>query len=199
MNQERRGRLGDAAIGVLAESGSRGLTHRAVDAAAQVPLGTTKNYFPTRDALLRASADRIIELYEAIPRPTPDDRAGLAALLRTLLEHVVGPGRVRVRALLELQREATRTPWLAQPLDAFATADFAYFERAQRGAGLPVTPRRAALVIMALHAALPLLAADSPAARAAAGLDDLDAFVAGLLDTVYGEPVPTGRAQEVSP
>ncbi|MEU7581439.1 TetR/AcrR family transcriptional regulator [Streptomyces sp. NPDC041068] len=186
MNQERRDRLGDAAIDVLAESGSRGLTHRAVDAVADVPLGTTKNYFPTRDALLRAGTERIIELYKAIPRPTPVDREGLTTLLRTLLEHVVGPGRVRVLALLELQREATRTPWLAEPLDAFAAADFAYFEHAQRSAGLPVTPQRAATVTLALHAALPHLVAAGPATQAAAGLDDLDGFVNGLLDTVYG-------------
>ncbi|QEU90358.1 TetR/AcrR family transcriptional regulator [Streptomyces kanamyceticus] len=186
MNRERRDRLGDAAIDVLAESGSKGLTHRAVDAAADVPPGTTKNYFPTRDALLRASAERVIELYAAIPRPAPVDRAGLTALLRTLLEHVEGPGRVRVLALLELQREATRTPWLTEPLDAFAAADFAHFEQAQRSAGLPVTPQRAAAVTLALHAALPHLVARGPATLAAAGLDDLDGFVKGLLDTVYG-------------
>ncbi|MCG8970457.1 TetR/AcrR family transcriptional regulator [Streptomyces sp. CL12-4] len=186
MNQERRDRLRDAAIDVLAQSGSRGLTHRAVDAAADVPLGTTKNYFPTRGALLRASTERIIELYEAIPRTTPADRPGLTTLLRTLLEHARGPGRVRVLALLELQREATRTPWLAAPLDTFAAADFAYFEQAQRNAGLPVTPQRAATVTLALHAALPHLVAQSPATQTAAGLDDLDTFVNTLLDTVYG-------------
>ncbi|WP_327351579.1 TetR/AcrR family transcriptional regulator [Streptomyces sp. NBC_01304] len=186
MNQERRARLGDAAIDVLAESGSRGLTHRAVDAAAEVPQGTTKNYFPTRDALLRASMERIIELHAAIPRPAPVDRAGLAALLRTLLEHVVGPGRVRVLALLELQREASRTPWLGAPLDAFAAADFAFFEHAQRSAGLPVTPQRAATVTLALHAALPHLVAEGPLTQAAAGLDDIAGFVNGLLETVYG-------------
>ncbi|MFF4165947.1 TetR/AcrR family transcriptional regulator [Streptomyces sp. NPDC001741] len=187
MNKERRNRLGDAAIEVLAESGSRGLTHRAVDATAGVPLGTAKNYFPTRDALLRASTERIIELYAAIPRPVPADRAGLADLLRTLLEHAEGPGRVRVRALMELQREATRVPWLAAPLDAFAAADFAYFEQAQRSAGLPVSRQRAAAVTMALHAALPHLVADAPATRAAAGLDDIAGFVDDLLVTVYGE------------
>jgi AcrR family transcriptional regulator len=186
VNQERRDLLRDAAINVLAQSGSRRLTHRAVDAAADVPLGTTKNYFPTRDALLRASMERIIGLYEAIPRTTPADRPGLTTLLRTLLEHAQGPGRVRVLALLELQREATRTPWLAAPLDAFAAADFAYFEHAQRGAGLPVTPQRAAAVTLALHAALPHLVAEGPTTQTAAGLDDLDSFVNGLLDTVYG-------------
>ncbi|MFE7106801.1 hypothetical protein ACFU98_09505 [Streptomyces sp. NPDC057575] len=121
-----------------------------------------------------------------MPRPAPVDRAGLTALLRTLLEHVRGPGRVRVLALLELHREATRTSWLAAPLDAFAAADFGYFEHAQRSAGLPVPPRRAATVTLALHAALPHLVADSPTTQAAAGLDDLDAFVNELLDTVYG-------------
>lgn len=186
MNQERRDRLGDAAIDVLAESGSRGLTHRAVDAAADVPLGTTKNYFPTRDALLRASTERVIELCMAIPRPVVVDRAGLSTLLRTVLEHVKGPGRVQTLALLELQLEAARTPWLAAPLDAFVAAGFAYFEQAQRSAGLPVTPQRAATVTLALHAALPHLVAEKPGTQAAAGLDDLDRFVNDLLDTVYG-------------
>ncbi|MFF6881515.1 MULTISPECIES: TetR/AcrR family transcriptional regulator [unclassified Streptomyces] len=186
MNQERRDRLRDAAIDLLAQSGSRGLTHRAVDAAADVPLGTTKNYFPTRDALLRASTERIIELYEAIPRTTPADRPGLTTLLHALLKHAQGPGRMRVLALLELQREATRTPWLAASLDAFAAADFAYFEHAQRSAGLPVTQQRAATVTLALHAALPQLVTEGPATLTAAGLDDLDSFVNGLLDTVYG-------------
>ncbi len=186
MNQERRDRLRDAAIEVLAEAGSRGLTHRAVDASAEVPQGTTKNYFPTRDALLRASLERIMELHAAIPRPAPVDRAGVAALLRALLEHVVGAGCVRVRALLELQREAARTPWLAAPLDEFAVADFAYFEQAQRSAGLAVTAQRSAAVVLALHGALPHLVAAGPATRTAAGLDDLDEFVNGLLDVVYG-------------
>ncbi|MEV0094296.1 TetR/AcrR family transcriptional regulator [Streptomyces sp. NPDC050738] len=186
MNQERRDRLGDAAIDVLAQVGSRGLTHRAVDAAADVPLGTTKNYFPTRDALLWAGTQRIIELYAAIPRTIPTDRTGLTALLRTLLEHAQGPGRTRVLALLELQREATRTAWLAESLDAFSAADFAYFEKAQRSAGLPVTPQRAAAVTLALHASLPYLVAQAPAAQTAAGLDDLDGFVNSLLDTAYG-------------
>src|SRR5262245_42599709 len=42
----------DAAIEVLAERGTRGLTHRAVDARAGLPLGSTSNRFRTRNALL---------------------------------------------------------------------------------------------------------------------------------------------------
>ncbi len=48
----RRDDLLDAAICVLGESGIRGLTHRAVDAAAGLPAGSASNLFRTRDALL---------------------------------------------------------------------------------------------------------------------------------------------------
>lgn len=190
MNPDRRDRLRDAAIAVLAEEGGRGLTHRAVDRAAEVPDGTTKNYFPTRDAVLRAVAERCLEQYLALTAqlaagPGPADREGLTALFRTLLENVAGPGRPRLLACLELQAEAARRPWLSALLDPMASGDFAGFEAAQRSAGLPVTPQRAATVTLALHAAIPHLLADGPDTLAAAGLDDLDRFVRGLLDAVY--------------
>ncbi|MFI6449557.1 TetR/AcrR family transcriptional regulator [Kitasatospora sp. NPDC050543] len=186
MNRDRRDRLRDAAIEVLAEAGGRGLTHRAVDTAADVPPGTTKNYFPTRDALLAAVAERCVELYRDVPGPAPTDRAGLAAMLRALLENVAGPGRARMLAYLELRAEAARRPRLGAVLDTVAIADFTAFERAQRAAGLPVTPQGAATVTLALHAAIPHLLAGSHDLLTAAGLDDLDRFARGLLDTVYG-------------
>ncbi|MCX4751058.1 TetR/AcrR family transcriptional regulator [Kitasatospora sp. NBC_01287] len=191
MNRERRDQLRDAAIEVLAEAGGRGLTHRAVDAVAGVPLGTAKNYFPTRDALLGAAAERCEEQYRAVAARLgaagagPGDREGLVAVLRGLLENVAGPGRPRMLAYLELRAEAGRRSWLSAILDPIAAADFAGFEWAQRAAGLPVTPRRAATVTLALHAAIPHLLDAGPATLAAAGLDDLDRFVRGLLDAVY--------------
>ncbi|MET7301790.1 TetR/AcrR family transcriptional regulator [Embleya sp. NPDC005575] len=195
MNQDRRDRLRDAAIEVLAEFGGRGLTHRAVDAGADVPLGTTKNYFPTRDALLRAVAERCLELYRELPGPAPGDRESLVVMLRRLLENVAGPGRPRMLAYLELQLEAARRPWLASVLDAIAAADFADFERAQRAAGLTVTPDRAAAVTLALHAAIPHLLTGGPNTLAASGLDDLDRFVRNLLDTVYARAAPRAVAE----
>jgi AcrR family transcriptional regulator len=54
----RREDLLDAAISVLGRSGMRGLTHRAVDAAAGLPTGSTSNHFRTRDALLDAVVER---------------------------------------------------------------------------------------------------------------------------------------------
>ncbi|MFJ1591794.1 TetR/AcrR family transcriptional regulator [Kitasatospora albolonga] len=195
MNPDRRDRLRDAAVAVLAEEGGRGLTHRAVDRAAGVPDGTTKNYFPTRDAVLRAVAGRCLEQYLALTTqlatgPGPADREGVVALFRTLLENVAGPGRPRLLAYLELQAEAARRPWLSALLDPMASGDFAGFEAVQRSAGLPVTPQRAATVTLALHAAIPHLLGGGPATLAAAGLDDLDRFVRGLLDAVYPADAP---------
>jgi Tetracyclin repressor-like, C-terminal domain len=58
----RTRQVGDAAIAVLADQGARGLTHRAVDQAAGLPLGTTSNYARTREALLTLALTRIAEL-----------------------------------------------------------------------------------------------------------------------------------------
>uniref|UniRef100_A0AAU2JL34 TetR family transcriptional regulator n=1 Tax=Streptomyces sp. NBC_00049 TaxID=2903617 RepID=A0AAU2JL34_9ACTN len=187
MNQDRRDRLRDAAIAVLAEAGGRGLTHRAVDAAAAVPAGTAKNYFPTRDALLRAVAERCLEQYRALAAdlagagPGPRDARDLAALLAGMLRNVAGPGRPRVLAYLELQTEAARRPWLAALLDPIGAADFAAHAHLLRTAGLPAGPEQARTLTLALHGAIPHLLAGAPDTLAAAGLDDLDLFTRGLL------------------
>ncbi|MFE6056765.1 TetR/AcrR family transcriptional regulator [Kitasatospora sp. NPDC056446] len=198
MNQDRRSLLGDAAVEVLAEAGGRGLTHRAVDAAAGVPLGTAKNYYPTRDALLHAVADRCVKQYHATMAQVaaseagPTDREGLVAMFSGLLANLAGPGRPRMLAYLELRTEAARKPPLSATLDQIATADFTGFELAQRAAGLPVTPQRAASVTLALHGAILHLLSNGPRTLAAAGLDSPDRFVRSLLDAVYPE-VPTDR------
>ncbi|MFI8388419.1 TetR/AcrR family transcriptional regulator [Streptomyces sp. NPDC085540] len=193
MNQDRRDRLRDAAIAVLAQEGGRGLTHRAVDAAAAVPTGTAKNYFPTRDALLRAAAERCAEQYRALAQalsgagPAPAGAAQLAALLAGLLRDVAGPGRTRVLAYLGLQAEAARRPWLAALLDPVAAADFAAHAHLLRAAGLPAGPARARTLTLALHGAVPHLLTGAPDTLAAAGLDDLDRFARELLAAVCEE------------
>lgn len=191
MNPDRRDRLREAAVEVLAEQGGRGLTHRAVDAAADVPPGTAKNYFPTREALLRGVAQRCVEEYRATGErlaaagPPLSERAGLEALLTALLVNVEGPGRARLLAYLELQTEAARRPWLAQVLDPIGASDFPAFEAAQRAAGLAVTPERATVITLALHAALPHLLAKGPETLRVSGLDDPARFVRMLVDVVY--------------
>jgi DNA-binding transcriptional regulator YbjK len=194
VNQERRDRLRDAAIEVLATDGGRGLTHRAVDAASDLPPGTTKNYFPTRQSLLLAAAERCAELYLELPRPQVSDRSALVAMMGTLLANVAGPGRLRLLAFLELQAEAARAPWLAAIVDRIAAADFTAFEAAQRAAGLPVTPERSAAFTLAVHAAIPHLLAGGRRTLAAAGLDDHERFARDLLAALYGhDPLDSAR------
>jgi DNA-binding transcriptional regulator YbjK len=66
---DRRTRIAETALTLVAEKGLKGLTHRAVDAAAVVPPGTTSNYFRSRAALVQAVnellARRDAELLEA--------------------------------------------------------------------------------------------------------------------------------------
>jgi len=52
---ERRARIARAAIEVVAERGIDGVTHRAVAAAAGVPLGSTTYHFATLDDLLEVA------------------------------------------------------------------------------------------------------------------------------------------------
>ena len=58
---DRERRLLDAAIEVLGNRGMRQLTHRAVDAAAGLPVGSTSNRFRTRESLLVGVLQRILE------------------------------------------------------------------------------------------------------------------------------------------
>lgn len=76
---DRARQVSDAAIAVIAGQGMRALTHRAVDAEAGVPTGTTSNYFRSRRDLLRGILLRIAEqntahLTDGDDRPAADDR-----------------------------------------------------------------------------------------------------------------------------
>jgi AcrR family transcriptional regulator len=57
----RQDRVLDAAIRVLGTGGTRQLTHRAVDAEAGLPLGSTSNLFRTREALLSGVLRQILK------------------------------------------------------------------------------------------------------------------------------------------
>jgi DNA-binding transcriptional regulator YbjK len=54
-------RILDAAIEVLGARGARHLTHRAVDAAAGLPLGSTSNRYRTRAALMVGVLQRMLQ------------------------------------------------------------------------------------------------------------------------------------------
>ncbi len=112
----RARQIGDAAIAVLADSGARRLTHRAVDQAAGLPPGTTSNYARTRAALLTLTLTRIAELDAADSPPGLSELSGpaLADALARMLHRMITHQETRRRTLarFELAFEATRRPEL---------------------------------------------------------------------------------------
>jgi DNA-binding transcriptional regulator YbjK len=110
---DRQALLTDAAIRTLAQSGLRGLTHRAVDRAAGLAEGSTSYYFRTRDALLNATMARLAELSRA--EIAAVDSADLDSVA-DLFEHWLTAGRDRHLARFELTLESIRRPGLRDAL-----------------------------------------------------------------------------------
>jgi DNA-binding transcriptional regulator YbjK len=192
-NRERRDRLCDAAIEVLAAEGRRGLTHRAMDRAAGLPEGTAKNYFPTRDSLLQAAAERCVERYWGELRQAEIHTVDqLLALLRRMIDRALTDNRSRVLAYLELHAEAARNAQVRQTLARLTRADLDLHLATQRAAGLPATRDRAAMVTLAINSALTYLLTQPSDVLASYGLDDLDAFLGRLIASAYPRQAPPG-------
>lgn len=150
----RREQILDAAIAVLGRQGVRGVTHRAVDAAAGVPLGTTSNYFRTRDALFDGVVDRFAEreraafdeLFAAAAPTTPQE---LAALLATFAVTATGPRRELTLARFAILVEAALRPKLQRKLGQAAAEIRAWGAELMRAVG-SAHPQRD-MSIMANH------------------------------------------------
>ncbi|GGZ29503.1 TetR/AcrR family transcriptional regulator [Streptomyces poonensis] len=123
MPTDRRTALADTAIDVLAETGVRGLTHRAVDRAAHLPPGTTSAYYRTRQALLTALVRRLVALDQAelqeIGEQTPVPRTAgeLVAQIAAFVEQrLTGDGRRRSLARYACALESVHHPELREIL-----------------------------------------------------------------------------------
>lgn len=174
MLSERAIAIADAAIAVLAESGSRALTHRAVDERAGLPAGATSNIARTRAALLELTLTRVAELdfeaYAAVDALRPAGSAGatdvLAEVLATAFHKVLTVHRARTVARYELVLESTRRPDLR-----------AHFDRAGR-----VLRDHARDVIVALGS-------DEPDRHTRQVLALLEGFV--FTTSIDGQPTPS--------
>jgi DNA-binding transcriptional regulator YbjK len=116
--QERRRELCDAAILVLAEHGSRGLTHKQVDETAGVPDGTTSYYYRTRAALLRGVGERMSQIDIDNLRSVTDEAtksdSPFGRLAQLVMMQAEGRGLMLNRARHELALAAARDPELAE-------------------------------------------------------------------------------------
>lgn len=113
-----RARALDAAIELLGTDGLRALTHRRIDQKADLPPGSTSNYFRTRNALLTGVADAILERELAgagpafAPRTAEEFLDGLVALI----ERTTRDQRTLTTARLVLFMEASHHPVLRDAL-----------------------------------------------------------------------------------
>lgn len=151
--------LCDAALAVLVESGMRGLTHRAVDARADVPIGTTSNYFARRADLLAAAAERIYERLQPDPEALralesrPPTRALFADYMADIVRRVRADPQLLI-ALLELRLEATRSPELAALLETTLQEAYRFDVAYHASSGLPGGEREVALLHWAIEGLL---------------------------------------------
>lgn len=184
-NDERRQLLADAGLNLLAQEGARGLTHRGVDRVAGVPLGTTSNYFRTREALISALVVRIGERLTPSTEDLtaragrPADRELFADYLRDIVRRLMQNREVTL-ALIELRLESSRRPEIAALLADWRrrafTADVAF----NTDAGLPGGPEEIAL----FHYAIDGLILDrltTPLLPESSTDEAIDALVTGLL------------------
>jgi AcrR family transcriptional regulator len=115
-----RARILDAALGLLARGGAGELTQPRVARAAGVRQSHLTYYFPTRDALLQAVADRSIDALAAtLMRAAQGGRLGPQALPRALARAITDKGRTRT--MLALIGTADRDPAVRKRLRRFIT------------------------------------------------------------------------------
>ncbi|WP_097189122.1 TetR/AcrR family transcriptional regulator [Ornithinimicrobium cerasi] len=127
----------DAAIELLGTQGLKALTHRRVDERADLPQGSTSNYFRTRDALLRGVADAILEREISGMQAAfaPRSAEELLEALVSLLDRTTEDQRTLTTARLVLFMEASHNPALRESLGRGRTALEAALQGALRELG----------------------------------------------------------------
>ena len=99
---DKRERILEAVLAVLARDGISGVTMRAVAREAEVALGLATYYFEDKDGLVAAALERIADSDAALVEPTPGAEPGEA--LRVALHRIADPDFLSVPYLaLRLQ------------------------------------------------------------------------------------------------
>ncbi|MEU4918534.1 TetR/AcrR family transcriptional regulator [Streptomyces parvus] len=144
---ERRTRIIDAALTVIADDGIAGLSHRTVAAEADVPLGSTTYHFASLDELLVAALRRCNENFVQALRSSGlfaeeggagqgegdtgqgADGAGLAEELTLLLDRWFAGERGAIELEYELYLAALRRPALRPVAAEWTTEAVALLSR----------------------------------------------------------------------
>jgi DNA-binding transcriptional regulator YbjK len=114
VDPERRERIIDAALELIAEEGVAGTSHRKVAARADVPLGSMTYHFESMDELLRDAftlfAERVAQRFE-LRLAAAGDRAQAVAAVVDLIHHDLLRGTPEFVLTVELYALAARVPF----------------------------------------------------------------------------------------
>jgi AcrR family transcriptional regulator len=185
----RTQRVLDAAIEVVGTGGVRALTHRAVDAAAGLPTGSTSNLYRTREALLQAMTARLVEAelsgwehLAAAQRPTSPE--ALADTLAAAVEQLTGPRRTLSVARFALFTEAARDEALRAEVEKAGRRVAAIGRDWLAALGSPHPEEHTALVMAHLDG----IVLRRLAFPGVPGADDVAAGLRTLLRSLVGDP-----------
>jgi TetR/AcrR family transcriptional regulator, regulator of biofilm formation and stress response len=129
---DRKDRIIDAAIAVIAEHGVAGTTHRLIAAAADVPLGSLTYHFTSLEDLrcqaFRRHAERMSVIYEAHFRGVRS-REQLVEAVTDLIDGDAGASTPDWAIAYELYLAALREPALREVTEAWMRTSRAVLER----------------------------------------------------------------------
>lgn len=152
----RREALLEAAIQVVAERGVGAVTHRAVAAAANVPLASTTYYFASKldlllEAFRRLTEQRIAALDQGLAvLPRELSPALAAALWASVMAENLRNDAARVLSEFEMHLEASRQPELRAIHARWEAKAMEYFTAGMRAMSSPYPEADAALVLSVL-------------------------------------------------
>lgn len=121
----RRDQVLIAAVRVLAESGARALTHRAVDTAAGVPMGTTSNHFRSRETLIGGVVGYVADTELGIWAAAGAGKADIAGRLAAAMIALTGEHRDLSMARYAIFQDALGHAELRAALDVQTARFFA--------------------------------------------------------------------------
>ena len=131
VDPERRQRIIDCALELIAEEGVAGTTHRKVAARADVPLGSMTYHFESMDELLREAftlfADRVASRFEARLGAAGDRAQATAAVVEIIHSDVIRSDQEFVLPL-ELYALAARVPFFRSITQAWMARSRAALE-----------------------------------------------------------------------
>jgi DNA-binding transcriptional regulator YbjK len=155
VDPDRKDRIVDAALDVIAEHGVAGATHRVVAAAADVPLGSMTYHFENLDELLRLAFERhavqAAARFEAAMAAVPEGGDPVEALVALVCDES-GSYQRDLLVALELYVLAARDPTFRTVTQRWMAASQAAL---RRHVDADVVPDLDALIEgLVLHAAL---------------------------------------------